>query len=283
MPRHPKATEEVANENTAVVAPNTVKPLTEQFREIMLTRKEESEAIAQKKLARYNERQVAIQPLWDEVIRKTDEMMYTVHRAYEPSWGRLLDFLMRLNDALAKQGPLMTSQLIDDYLTPAASIAVGAVGGLAGRLVGGVGTLFGVGDGAELTARRVSKFVVGAPNDDIQYFVDMDENNELRYWLKRSDGQELTDAEQTGYMAEIGCWLKGLGYVEGGMPFTYVPSEGSDLDGLNSDVFAQLRDDEDAGLANYFSQVKAKLELEPAFDKVSEAVIDQDHCFTPRA
>ena len=185
-----------AKENMTVVAPNTEKPLTTLYKEIMDERKVEATTIAQRKLDRYNERQNAIQPLWDEVNKKTDEMMYVVHRAYEPAWGRLLDLLVRLNDALRQQGPLITDQLINNYVSPVASMAAGTIGGLAGGFVGGMGSLFGVGEGAEAMARKASKFVVGEPNDDLQYFVDMDEDGELKYWLKRSDGQELTNAEQ---------------------------------------------------------------------------------------
>ena len=258
-----------AKENMTVIAPNSEKPLTTLYKEIMDERKVEATTIAQRKLDRYNERQIAIQPLWDEVIRKTDEMMYTVHRAYEPSWGRLLDFLMRLNDALAKQGPLMTSQFIDDYVAPVASMAAGTIGGMAGSLVGGVGSLFGVGEGAEATARKASKFVVGEPNDDLQYFVEMDDDGKLEYWLKRSDGQELTHDEQKAYITEISYWLKGLNYVPGDKYFTYVPAPGSGLPKLTAAIFAGLRDGDD-GLAKHFDKIKKELHLEANFDKASE-------------
>ena len=243
-----------AKENMTVVAPNTEKPLTTLYKEIMDERKVEATTIAQRKLDRY---------------KKTDEMMYVVHRAYEPAWGRLLDLLVRLNDALRQQGPLITDQLINNYVSPVASMAAGTIGGLAGGFVGGMGSLFGVGEGAEAMARKASKFVVGEPNDDLQYFVDMDEDGELKYWLKRSDGQELTNAEQKGYITEISYWLKGLNYVPGDKPFTYVPAPDSGMPELTPAIFAGLRDGGN-GLAKHFDTIKRELELEARFDKASE-------------
>ena len=293
------------NENDLVVL-RSEKTLTEQYKQTMSERRTNEQISNDKKRAHYEALEADVKPEWDNVQRKLDEIRHTVMRAYESPWSRLIDLLTLLDEAWAKQGRIDRARFADAIApcsTNFTSTVASAAGGLVGGVLGGVGGLFGLGNGfmagANMGAQGAtaalgaagglvggagamlglggsaaagSNYILGKSAEGVGYYVDMNEDGGVDYWLHRLDGQELTTEEIKGYKADVDCWLKQQGYVQDTLPWRFKP-ESVNTPPLDAKRFAALRDNPQTGLNSYFAAIKNKQQLAFEFKQDEADVI----------
>jgi len=245
---------------------NTLTALYQKQREI---KQEVAQRSAAEKQERYAEIEADARKEWEEVQNKAHEMLHHSH-GYGAGWSRLYDFAWALRTAMLKDAPMRRGKNMDalmDYMDYVVTPVSCVTGGLIGGLVGGVGGLFGVGDGLVAGAQNGVRFAMGESNNQVQYFVDVNKEGTLDYWLKRSDGKDVTKEEKLGYMADVQCWLQGQGYVPGAEPWTY--EHAVTKAALTKADFGILRENAETGLASYFnSKIEAKSQLAPELSEI---------------